>query len=118
MTSESEPSTTRSRAILGFLERRGREDRFATGFHDMLHWLQTAPQVAHRVGPELSRAGCAASARKLRRPAPGGMRSVRLSRSTRTQLSLLAARVAAIAADDYRAVKRKPRAVRKSRTLR
>jgi predicted acylesterase/phospholipase RssA len=102
------PSRARSNAMLTFLERQGREERFAAGFHTMLKWIHDAPQVAQRVPQEVAQGACAASERRLRKPRRTGVRSLRLSPATRVELGLLAARVAAIGACDFRAVKRKP----------
>jgi hypothetical protein len=111
----SPPSKPRSTGMLSFLERRGREERFASGFHTMLGWIQSAPQVVRRMDPDLAQRASAASARNLRRPQRADDRSLRLSPSTRLELSKLAARVAAIGAVDFRAAKRKPRAERSRR---
>jgi hypothetical protein len=102
-------------AVLDFLELRGREDRFAAGYHTMLNWIERAPAVAKRVPLDRSQAAREAAARKVRRPRPArpsGRKRLGLSVPTRAALGQLGVRVARIGIEDMYAVRRKRSAVR------
>ncbi len=99
-------------ATLTFLERQGRQSRFAAGFHNMLNWIAGAPALEQRVPPELIRAAGEAAVGKVRRPRPariGGHKSPGLSVPTRAALGRLSLRVARISVGDLCAARRKSR---------
>jgi hypothetical protein len=97
-------------AVLDFLELRGRQDRFAAGYHTMLNWIECAPAIARRVPSDRSQAAREAAARKVRRPRParpGRHNQLGLSVPTRAALGRLGVRVARIGIEDLYAVRRK-----------
>jgi hypothetical protein len=99
-------------AVLSFLERQGRQTRFAAGYHNMLNWIADAPALEQRVSRDRIQAACEAAAPKVRRPRVvriGPEKSAGLSVSTRAALGRLSLRVARISFGDLYAARRKSR---------
>lgn len=94
------------RSVIGFLERRQREEHFAAGYWSMLGWIEQAPTLQSRLRPELIRAGVLAARRKVRDPRvrAGRSRSSKLSPAVRVELLRLGARTGLIARADLDAM--------------
>lgn len=99
-------------AMLNFLERQGRQNRFASGYHNMLKWIASAPALAQRIPPDRIQSALEVAAGKVRPPRPrgvGGQKSLELSVATRAALGRLSVRVARIGAEELYTARRKSR---------
>jgi predicted acylesterase/phospholipase RssA len=89
--------------LLGFIQRKEREEHFAAGYWSMLKWIEHAPTFAARLPAELIADAGAAAAGEVRRPRAsrgGRYRSRRISFETRAELLRVGARALRIAAAD------------------
>jgi predicted acylesterase/phospholipase RssA len=91
--------------LVGFIQRREREEHFAAGYWSMLKWIESTPAFADRLRTDLISDAAAAARGKVRKPRAGRAapyRSRRMSLAAQAELVRIGGRALRIAAGDLR----------------
>jgi predicted acylesterase/phospholipase RssA len=79
------------RSLVGFLERRQRENHFAGGYWSMLSWIDQAPELTKHLSPDLIGSAVLAARKRVAEPSPSQLaRDEARGLSARTRAELLA----------------------------
>ncbi len=91
------------RSLVGFLERRQRENHFAAGYWSMLNWIDRAPELTKQLATNVRATGVAAARNRVPEPSPRQLArddARGLSARTRAELLRLVIRTGFIARAD------------------